>query len=562
MKESRFPKFSENLDKVLLIYSLVVLGLLLLQFNYELPPLPQLAIRVACYLLMGLYIVHTINLFFRLGLRIFQSYEFIVKFVIVGALVITYAQPHLAAGLIILEETFRGVRNFMQQANVKRLFDRLQTNPALLLASSFAVMIGIGTALLSLPVATTAGKIKLLDALFTATSATCVTGLIVQDTGTFFTSFGQGVILALMQFGGLGIMTLSTSLALIIGKRLSIRERLFMQSVLEETDYQEFARIVRSIFRMTFFVEAIGALILTTRWYFEFKDFGKAFYYGVFHSVSAFCNAGFALFSNSFESYRADPVINLTITSLVITGGLGFAVIYGLYSLRKMEKPRHMNLHLRMTLTVTAMLLVGGMVFIFLTEYSGALLDRPFGEKLWISWFQSVTLRTAGFHSINLASFSSATIFLCMVLMFIGACPGSTGGGIKTTTIGVLYSTVRSMILGRENVEGFGRSIPWDIVRKSISITFVGAGVVTIGVVALSLIEPFSLKEILFEVTSASGTVGLSLGATSKLNVPGKVIITLLMYMGRIGPLTVAFLMGAEKPARGYNLPTGKIIVG
>lgn len=562
MKPEQFKKIRHQLNLVVYYFSLVVLALLLLKFNYHLPSHPLFIIDLLCYLLMAVYVIQALMLFMAIGIRIFQSFEFIIKVVILGAIAITYSQPALAAGLIILEEAVRGFRNFMQRASVNRLFDRLRTQPALLLSSSFATIIAIGSILLSLPLATVGKQIHFFDALFTATSAVCVTGLIVQDTGSFFTPFGQGVILVLMQLGGLGIMTMSTSLAMIIGKRLSIRERLFLQNVIEEDDYQEFARIVRNIFKMTFLIEGLGAAVLTARWYSQFGSFGKALYYGIFHAVSAFCNAGFALFANSFVNYQTDPIINLTITFLIITGGLGFAVIYGVYGYRSSPQPRHLSLHLKMTLAVTLLMLVGGMIFIFLSEYSESMIGMPLGERLWISWFQSVTLRTAGFNTIEIANFSSATLFMAMIFMFIGASPGSTGGGIKTTTVGVLFFTVRSMIMGRDNVEGFGRSIPWDIVRKSISITFVAGGIVSIGVIGMCLLEPFSLKELMFEVTSATGTVGLSLGITGNLTVLGKLLITALMYMGRIGPLTVAFLIGAEKPSRGYDLPMGKIVVG
>lgn len=557
-----FQKTSERLTNVLFVFSFLVLSLLLLRFNYQLPPKVLWSFDLISHLLVGLYVIQALCLFFALGLRLFQSYELIIKVVILGALAITYTQPSVAAGLVIMEEALRAVRQFMQRANVHRLFDRLRTQPALLLSSSFAFVIAIGATLLSLPVATTGRQIDFFDALFTATSAVCVTGLTVQDTGTYFTTFGQGVILGLIQIGGLGIMTLSTSLAVIIGRRLSIRERLFMQNVIDEVDYHEFARIVGNIFKMTFLIEALGALILTLRWYGEFENVGKALYYGVFHAVSAFCNAGFALFPNSLVDYQTDPAINLTITSLITIGGLGFAVVYGMYNYYQNPKPRRLNLHLKTTLTVSAILTIGCALFIFLAEYSESLLGLPLGQKLWISWFQSVTLRTAGFNTFDITQFSSTTLFLFMVLMFIGASPGSTGGGIKTTTVGVLFFTVRSMISGRDNVEGFGRTIPWDIVRKSISITFVAGGIITFGVLAVSLVDFSRFQEILFEVVSAFGTVGLSLGITSKLTALGKLVITLLMYTGRIGPLTVAFLIGTQKASRGYDLPTGKIVVG
>lgn len=562
MKSSFIAKTNIYLTRSLSILSFIILGLILLDFNYTLNPHFEWYIQLSSYSLIPIYLAQAVFLFLSQKRRFFYSFELIIKATIFGAILITYTQPYLAAGLIIIEEALRTLRALLQNASITRLLDKLRTNPALLLASSFAFIIATGSILLSLPIATTEGRINFLDALFTATSATCVTGLAVQDTGTFFTHFGQGVILGLIQVGGLGIMTLSTSLALIIGKRLSIRERLFMQNVMEENDSQEFARIIRNIFRMTFIIEGIGTLILTIRWYFEFGNLGKAFYYGLFHAVSAFCNAGFALFSNSLENYQSDPIVNLTITGLIITGGIGFAVIYGLYSHFNAPPPRHMNLHLKMTLSVTAILLFGGMIFCFLVEYSGSLIEKSFVDKLWIAWFQSVTLRTAGFNTVSISHLSTATLFLFMVLMFIGGSPGSTAGGIKTTTVGVLFSTLRSMLSGRENVESFGRSIPWDIVRKSISITFVTGGVVTLGVILLSLFESFSLKELLFETVSATGTVGLTLDITAKLTSMGKTVITALMYVGRIGPLTIAFLIGTESASKGYSFPTGKIIVG
>lgn len=558
----RLAKIAKRLRVLLLGVAMVTLAVLLFQFNYDLPPWAKAAVQVLCQVLIGLFVVQT-GLFFALkGRSVLQSPELIVRLVVLGGLAITHGQPRFGAGLVILERLVRSLQILLKKDIVQKLFDRLRTQPALLLASSFSVAIAVGSVLLSLPISTVGRRIHFLDALFTATSATCVTGLAVQDTGTYFTAFGQGVVLALIQVGGLGIMTMSTSLALIMGRKLSIRERLFIQNVMEESDYGEFTRTLKNIVKMALLIEGLGAAVLTVRWYLDFRDFGKALYMGVFHAVSAFCNAGFSLMNDSLVAYQSDPAVNLTISLLVIAGGLGFAVIYGLYGLWGMGKPRHLNLHLKMTLMVTAVLLVGGMAFIFLAEYSHSLLGMSFGDKLWVSWFQSVTLRTAGFNTIDMASFSTPTLCLCMVWMFIGGSPGSTAGGVKTTTIGVLIVTVRSMLLGRDQVETFGRQIPWEIVRKSISITFIAFAILTIGTIALALTEPFSLQEILFEAVSAMGTVGLSLGITPKLTAFGKVAITALMFIGRIGPLTIAFLIGTGKPVRGFKMPTGKIVVG
>lgn len=556
-------RFCHFLTLVLSLGSWLVLALLLLRFNYQ--PMPgalEKFIDITCYALMGIYALHALSSLAYLGSRVFQTYELSIKVVILGTLSFTYSHPSLAAGLIILEEVLRDLSKLLKKASVTRLFERLRTQPALLLASSFAVMIMAGSILLSLPIATESGKITFTDALFTAVSATCVTGLVVQDTGTFFTPFGQGVILALIQMGGLGIMTLSTSLALIIGKRLTIRERLFMQNMMEESDYEEFSRILGNVIKMTLISEALGTLILSARFYQVFGEFGKSFYYGLFHSISAFCNAGFSLFSDSLVQFQTDPVINLTISALILVGGLGFTVVYGLYNYQKMPRPRHLNLHLKMTLTVSLLLLILTFLFIFIREYSDAFYAFGFKGKFWASFFQSFTLRTAGFNTVEINSLSTATLLWSMLMMFVGASPGSTGGGIKTTTLGVLFFTIRSMILGRGQVEAFGRSIPWDIVRKSISITFISGATAVIGGIILSLTEGFSLKEILFETTSAVGTVGLSLGITDQLTAAGKLIISSLMYLGRIGPLTVAFLISAEKAQKGFEMPMGKIVVG
>lgn len=544
------------LDNAMWLACTAVLAILLLQFNYALDEAAVQVIFYICYGLIIIYIVQTIDFVRRFGWRFLESYELIVKLVIMGAVIIAYRHPQMGAGLIIIEEAVRGLGYILQNASARGLLDRLRTQPALFIASTFLFTIGVGAILLSLPISTTGESISFIDALFTATSATCVTGLVVQDTGTFFTGFGQGVILGLIQVGGLGIMALSTSLALLMGKKLSVRDRVLMQDVIAESNYEEFSGILRNIVRMALYCELIGAVILTARWYLDFQDLAQAAYYGIFHSVSAFCNAGFSLFANSLVYYQSDLVVNLVITFLILFGGFGFTVVYGVLSGRKP------TLHIKMTLVVSAIMLGGGMLFILLTEYSNSLLHLPFIDKVLVSWFQSVTLRTAGFNTIDLSLFANSTIFMCCIWMFIGASPGSTGGGIKTTTVGVLFFSVRSMMAGTDNVEAFGRVIPWPTVRKAISITFIAGAILTGGTFMLLSAEDLTIRQALFETVSAMGTVGLSLGVTSSLGVFGKLIITILMFVGRIGPLTIAYLMITQESVQRYTLPEENVIVG
>jgi trk system potassium uptake protein len=551
-----------RLEQVVWGIAACTLAGLLCVFNYTLPAGTTLAIQATCYLLLLVYVAHAIELVVRQGRTFFLSQDSIVKVVILGTVAIVYRQPYFVAGLIILEETIRMLGVAARTTTTQRTFDFLQRRPALLLSASFLSIIGFGSILLSLPLSTHEGQISFLDAVFTATSATCVTGLVVQNTGTFFTGFGQGVILMLMQVGGLGIMVLSTALALVIGKRLSVEGRMAMQHVLDEDDYEAFRKILRNLFIFTLWAEGLGTAILTMRWYAEFHDFLRAFHYGLFHAVSAFCNAGFAFFPDSFIRYQSDPVFNLTLTALILVGGIGFAVIFGLTNYVRMQAPRTLNLHVKLTLWVTGGMLVGGMLFIFLTEFSGSLRHFPLRDKLWVAWFQSVTLRTAGFNTIDLATFADATIVLCALWMFIGGSPGSTAGGIKTTTVGVLLCTVRSMLSRRTHVEAFGRTIPWETIQKSISITFLSGGILALGVILLLFTNAIRFREALFEAISAVGTVGLSLGATAQLTPAGKLVITMLMFVGRVGPLTIALLMGQARDGKRYHLPEDKVIVG
>ena len=434
--------------------------------------------------------------------------------------------------------------------------------PSQVLVLGFALVIFFGALLLTLPQATQNGLgLPFLNAVFTATSAVCVTGLVVVDTATTFTNFGQWVILLLIQVGGLGFMTFATLFAMILGRRITLKQRLLLQEALNQVSVEGIVRLVRSVLKISFAIEAIGALILTLRWQ---SDFGwsKALYYGIFHSVSAFNNAGFDLFGNfsSLTAYVGDPVVNITIMLLIICGGLGFIVLADLLGPRKRYR-----LHTKIVLQVSAALILIGAVVIFLMEFTNpkTLGPLPIGTKVLAAFFQSVSPRTAGFNTLNLAGMYDTTLLSMIVLMFIGASPGSTGGGIKTTTFIAMVLSVLSTYRSDPHVVLGGRTLPKDVIQKAWAITTSAAVLVFLIVSILSLTERTDLLTVLFEVTSAFGTVGLSLGITPYLTDVGKMAIILTMFIGRVGPLTLAFVLSQKKNKKAHiKYPDERIMIG
>ncbi|MCK4259234.1 MAG: Trk family potassium uptake protein [Halanaerobiales bacterium] len=433
-------------------------------------------------------------------------------------------------------------------------------SPAQILAAGYFVVILLGTMCLMLPFSMVDGMgLNLIDALFTATSATCVTGLIVVTTGTAFTLFGQLVIMILIQIGGLGIMTMSTAFALIIGRKITLRQRLIIQEDLNQNGISGLLRLIQYILAVTFAIEGTGAILLFTRF---IKDYpaGKAIFYAIFHSVSAFNNAGFDLFGNSLESFVGDPLINLTVISLIVIGGLGFAVLAEFIKKRKLT-----SLHAKMVVSTSLILLLVGWFAFMGLEYtnSATLGNLNFGEKLLGSLFLSVTTRTAGFNTVPTGALRESSLFLVMILMFIGASPGSTGGGIKTTTIGALFSGLWATIKGKNDVEIFGRRLDDTIIYKSFTILLLSLMLVLLVTLILSVTEDIPLLNVLFETISAFGTVGLSTGYTAALSKIGRFLITITMFAGRVGPLTLAVAMSeVNKKKAKFHYPKEKIMVG
>lgn len=439
----------------------------------------------------------------------------------------------------------------------------LKLSPPQILVLGFAVMIIIGTLLLMLPLSIVSGQsLSFIDALFTATSAACVTGLVVVDTGTYFTGFGQAVILVLIQIGGLGFMTMATLFALLLKRRISLRDRLILQEAMNQSSMEGIVRLIRKVLIYSLVIEAAGAILLSIRWAFD-MPLDRALYYGLFHAVSMFNNAGFDIFGDyrSLTVHVSDPVVNLVVMFLIIAGGIGFIVMSDLVEFRR---TRRLSLHSKVVLTMTAGLILAGMAVILIFEFTNSRTLGPlnFGGKLWAALFQSVTSRTAGANTLDITGLRQATQFFVIILMFIGASPGSTGGGIKTTTFTLMIGAVISMLRGREDIVLFRYRLAQERVFKALTITLLALLLIVMVSMVLSTTEGSPFLMILFETTSAFATVGLSLGMTPELTDIGKILISLTMFAGRLGLLTLAYALGPKQGKPLYKYPEGKIIIG
>ncbi|WP_053372001.1 TrkH family potassium uptake protein [Paenibacillus sp. FJAT-27812] len=439
----------------------------------------------------------------------------------------------------------------------------LKWSPPRILVSGFALIILLGAVLLSMPFASASGeRLPFIDALFTATSATCVTGLVVVDTGTYFSVPGQVILMCLFQLGGLGFMTMATLVALVLRKKISLRERLLLQEAMNQSSMEGIVRLIRRVIVYSLAIEFVGFTLFSSRFAFD-MPFGKALFFGAFHAVSMFNNAGFDIFGGyrSLTMYVSDPIVNIAAMMLIITGGLGFVVMSDLMEYRK---NRRLSLHSKVVLSMTGALIAVGTIVIFIFEFSNTktLGSLDWGGKILSSFFQSVTPRTAGANTLDYTALRQATMFFTIILMFIGASPGSTGGGIKTTTFTTLVGAVIAMIRGREDIVMFRHRLGKDRIFKALTITLISLGLVIIVTMTLSMTEDQAFIKLLFEATSAFGTVGLSIGVTPELSTVGKIVIALTMFAGRLGPLTLAYALGPRTEKELYRHPEGKITIG
>ena len=436
-------------------------------------------------------------------------------------------------------------------------------HPAQLIVFAFAAGILIGTALLALPVATAgAERASLTTALFTSTSALCVTGLIVADTPVYWSHFGQVVILGLIQVGGIGIMTLASLLALIVARRLGLRTRLLAQVETAAPELRDVRHLIRGVVLLSLLFEAVAAAVLTARFWTAYDmSFGSAVYRGVFHAVSAFNNAGFALWSDSLVGFVADGWVSLTVALTILAGGLGFPVWLELW--RRGLRPRGWTLHTKLTVGVTGALVVVGFAAVVAFEWSGAATAGLGADgKLLASFFQGVTPRTAGFNTLDYGALTQETLFVTDLLMFIGAGSASTGGGIKVTTFALLFLMVWSEVRGDPHVSAFGRRVPAHAQRQAFAIAFIAAVAVAVGTIVLMADGPHPFRAVLFEVVSAFGTVGLSTGITAELSELGRLVLVALMFLGRTGPYTLAVALALRERRRLYRFPEERPIIG
>lgn len=435
-------------------------------------------------------------------------------------------------------------------------------HPSRILVLGFLGVILTGATLLTLPISSANNQYtNFLTALFTSTSAVCVTGLVVVDTGTHWSTFGHVVIMTLIQVGGLGFMTMAVLFALLMGRRISFRERLLIQESLNVIDLSGLVRLAKQIILLTLTIQLAVAFLLMTTWIPEFGTL-KGIWFSTFHAVSGFNNAGFDLMGDfqGLTPYVGDPIVNIAITTNIILGGIGFTVMADLLRFRKTKK---LTVHTRFALIITVSLLVLGTLVIFFLELNNTLAPLNFSTKLWASWFQAVTPRTAGFNTLDITVLRPATLFFIILLMFIGASPGSTGGGIKTTTFGMLGLAVISMAKGKEDAEIFQRRLPKDLIYRGLSIVLLAITWVFFATLALSITEKADFLVILFEVVSAFGTVGLTAGLTTKLTNFGQIIIIITMFLGRLGPLTLAFALAARHKRKNHiRYPEERVIIG
>jgi potassium uptake TrkH family protein len=437
-------------------------------------------------------------------------------------------------------------------------------HPAQAVAGGFVAAIAVGTLLLLLPIAKVGpGGANLLEALFTATSAVCVTGLIVVDTPVFWTPFGHVVILLLIQVGGLGIMILASLVGIALARRLSIRGRIAAASEAKSIGMSDVRGLVKGILLISLAIEAATAVPLTLRFWLGYDfEFGEALWLGVFHSVSSFNNAGFALFSDSLISYATDPIICLPICAAIILGGLGFPVIMQLR--KEFRHPLHWSMNTNIVLWATAVLLVLGTVAISAIEWANPNTLGPLGvaDKLLVGFFQSVQTRTAGFNSVDTSQMDAASWLVMDILMFIGGGPAGTAGGIKVTTFAVLFFILATELRGESAVNIFGKRLSRAVHRQAITIVLLAVGVVVAATVAIMVITDIELDRVLFEVVSAFGTVGMSTGITAGLPPAAQLILVLLMFIGRLGPLTLGTALVLRQRPTLYELPKERPVIG
>ncbi|HMA69602.1 MAG TPA: TrkH family potassium uptake protein [Candidatus Mcinerneyibacterium sp.] len=569
-------KFERYFDIFLFIASFLLIILYLIDYGFYLNVKFSNSIIYASYFVLFFYIIEiALNFHFTDNIKkefLNKKIPYIITFLMLFQYIllktnffnIFFEEQHNYLFYVIITKLYIlyiFFYKFSKLSNVIIPKTKLKSGEIFIL--SFIVIIMIGTFLLMMPRATVSSDgISFVDSLFTSTSAVCVTGLIVVDTATYFTRFGQIIILVLLQIGGLGLMTFTSFFSIFFFRKMTIREKFMMSHVLNYDSIGDVQKIISKILIITFSFEFIGAVSLYFRFKNYFKDTALTIFHSIFQSVSAFCNAGFSTFTTSLERFSGDIGINLTVAGLIIVGGLGFLVLLELFNSFGNEV-KLLSIQAKLVLTVTVVLIFLGTIFIYILESNNLLMNLPVKEKILASFFQSVTTRTAGFNTISTGNLTMPVLFMMIFLMFVGASPGSTGGGIKTTTFGLLIATIWSTIKGKRDVELFNRRISKSLIYRVISLVFISIMFVFAIFLVLLITENFSIQDTLFELISAFGTVGLSTGITSSLSTVGKVAITVTMFVGRLGPITLALALSTQEKKVNVQYPKeSSIMVG
>ncbi|MFH1875210.1 MAG: TrkH family potassium uptake protein [Pseudomonadota bacterium] len=569
------------------IFIILILATAALFLEYGIPttrPI-RIAIHVLDFSVLILFI-------FEMALRLIQAryksnflkrHWFDVLFLIFFTTLFLYSKYHtllleynklenLSIKVIFARNLFLALKIFIRFNKLNYFFTEFTKNPAQTMVLSFLFLISVGTLFLMMSF-TTADKTHLgfLDALFTATSAVCVTGLIVVDTATRFSFWGQLVIMCLIQAGGLGIMMFTYTTAFILGRRLTLKEKIALSYMLNENDMRKLYSSIIKIVGMTFLIEAIGMVFLFSAFQKQFGLSSKTIFFSAFHAISAFCNAGFALFTTSLEAFKSNSLINLTVAFLIILGGISFPVLMNLFQhfkskfyLKYLRKPyarTNLNMNTKSVLVTSLVLIIAGTLLIYGFEHKTDLINYDLKTQYLAAFFQSVTLRTAGFNTLDIAHLQLPTYLLMLLFMFIGGAAGSTAGGIKVNSLAVIYSYIRAVIKNQYSVVLYGHFLQKYLVSRALLIVILASLAIFTGTIILSITEATSFMNILFEVVSAFGTVGLSTGITSALTSIGKSVIIIMMFLGRLGPLTIMAAFAAKKTFQ-PKYPEGEINLG
>ena len=574
------------IDHIIVIVLFLSILSLFLEYGIPQTKIISLVIGVLDYFIIILFVTETIIRIIRVEKKLLYIkntlFDHLLLLVILVLFIYTRYHRYISGGadihrlstnIILIRNIFSVLKILGRMKRLNAYIKSVSRHPAQTIAISFIIIILIGTIFLMLSISTAdKSHLGFINALFTATSAVCVTGLIVVDTATKFSLFGKIIIMILIQIGGLGIMILSYFGAFVIGRRISLEDKIALSFLLNEQDIQKISSTITKIILFTFGIELVGAMILFGDFNDLFGDNYTAAFFSVFHAISAFCNAGFALFTDNLVYFKSNISLNFVITGLIILGGISFSVIFNLIEnfktnletnifSRRIRKSK-LTLNTKVVVIAFGILIITGMLLIYGIEHRHNLIQYDLKTQYLAAFFQSVTLRTAGFNTVDIAKFRLPTLLIMILFMFIGGASGSTAGGVKVNTVSVIVAYLRSTLKNRKETTLMNNFLSKSLINKAFLIIILALGAIFCGTLVLGLIEPYPFEKILFEVVSAFGTVGLSTGITGNLSNISKFTIIILMFIGRIGPMTLVIALSQRRDIIRIKYPEGDILIG